>query len=107
MADAMILPVSIDIVFEENLGMAQNKLKTFLYKPDAIVRIGEPFFLEKIESIERMKELMDKRKNGLRLTHEEVSEFSQLSKNLREQSQVLMKKLAEITPEEKGGAGNY
>src|SRR6202044_1004644 len=40
MADATILPVSIDIISTENLGTARNRMKTFLHKPDARVRIG-------------------------------------------------------------------
>lgn len=103
MANAIILPVSVGIISKENLGTAQNVLKTFFKKPNAHVQIGEPFFLEKIEGIEKMKELMDKRKEGNRLTAEEVSEFSKLKKGLKEQSEVLIKKLAEITPEEKRG----
>lgn len=103
MTDAVIIPVSIDIISKENLGMAQNVLRTFLKKPDVHIQIGEPFSLDKIEDIGKMKELMDKRKGGERLTHEEFSEFSRITEDLKEQSEALMKRLVEITPIEKRG----
>jgi hypothetical protein len=103
MTDAIILPVSADILSEENLGTEQNKFKTFLKKPDARVQIGEPFYLNKIENVEKIKELMNKRKSGVQLTQEERLEFSDLVKALKEASQLLMKNLAKITPIEKRG----
>jgi hypothetical protein len=103
MTSAVILPVSVDILSKENFGTARNLFKTFLKKPNARVQVGEPFSLDKIENLERIKELTDKRKSGAHLTHEEISEFSKITKELREKSEVLIKKLAEITPEEKRG----
>src|SRR5680860_394271 len=108
MADAIVLPISVDVMTKhpngyDNISMIKHFFKTLVKKSDVSVRIGEPFHLEKIEGIEKIKLMMDKRKSGIRLDQEEYSEFTRLLGEIREQSKVIIGKLAGITPAEKRG----
>jgi len=108
MTDAIILPVSVDILAKQpngndSLGMIKHFFKTLFKKSDVFVQIGQPFHLDKIEGIEKVKEMIDKRKNGIRLDREEFSEFTRLLDEIRERSKIIISKLAEITPVGKRG----
>lgn len=105
MEDALIVPVAVNIRSEEQIGMGNTKLKTLMKKPDAEVSIGVPVELEDIPGIERIKEIMEKRKSE-KLSHDEVEEFHRLRLDLRDKSDLLMGKLAELLPEEKRGRWN-
>jgi len=101
-ADALIVPIAVDIKSKEKTEMQKNIVKAIFSFPDAQVNIGKPINLPKIEGIERLKEIWGKRKTD-RLSKEETEEFHRLSQQLREQSDLVMKKLAELLPEEKRG----
>jgi hypothetical protein len=101
--NVMILPVAVDLESEESVGMFENQLKTLLNKPTAHVRIGEPMTLEKVPGIEDFSSIMHKRRRHETLTPEDRERFSKLSDTIREQSDTVMKKIAEYVPEEKRG----
>lgn len=106
LTNAVIVPVGVDIhnKGDADIGIAEKPLKVVLNRPDATVRIGEPFSLGSIEGIQRMAEIMDKRDRGERLNAEEVKEFSLLNKNLKEKSAEIMAHVAALIPEEKRGS---
>ncbi|MFH0851994.1 MAG: hypothetical protein V1845_00065 [bacterium] len=101
-ADALIVPVAVDIKSKEKTEMQKNVVKAILSFPDVQVNIGKPIELPKIEGIEGLKEIWEKRKTD-KLSKEETEEFHSLSQQLREQSDLVMKKLAELLPKEKRG----
>ena len=92
LTDAYILPVTVQL--SRNVMDSKN-LKTLMNRPNADIVIGEPFKLEKIEGIEKISEIMEKRKSGQKLSDEEVKEFLRLTNALREQSEIVMKRLSE------------
>jgi hypothetical protein len=93
LADAYILPITV--LLDRAAGMQANMLKTVMHKPNASVSIGKPFKLEKIDGIERIANIMKKRRDGEKLSEEEIKEFSRLTNALREQSQAVIKQLSE------------
>lgn len=98
MSDAVILPVAVRILSNLDKGMYEDRYKTLLKKSDVEVIIGESFKLEKIEGIERMKLLLEKRKNEGGLSKEELEEFSKLAAGLKEKSKQLLDKILELLP---------
>jgi hypothetical protein len=105
-ADAIILPVGVNIkAKDKDIALAGNNVKTFFNKPDADVKIGEPFELPKIEGIEDFSMLLKKRKElaekGERLSDEEMERFSKLSSQLRERSEQILARLSVLVPEDK------
>lgn len=95
--NTIILPVAVRLESEETLGMAANPLKTLLKRPEATVMIGKPFELEKIGNIENLKKISEKRKaRKEKLTKEDLLMFHEISMQLREQSSLIMDKLAEM-----------
>ncbi len=102
-ANALIVPVAVNIKSKEQVGMGGGgALKTLLKRPNAEVNIGKPLDLPKIEGMERMAEILKKKKTT-KLSTEEVQEFHRLSKALREHSDTLMEHLANLLPKEKQG----
>lgn len=102
--DAVILPVAVNIKSEQPIGMAGTELKTAKEKPEAEVVIGEPFELPPIEGISDLVEIFNKRKRGEELLDADRERFSALHKALGEESDMIMKKIAQYLPEEKRGA---
>lgn len=101
LAEAMVLPVAVDVETKEEAVTIPQKLKAvFTGRPKARVTIGEPIELPKIMGIERMAILMEKNKGGI-LTKDEIAEFHRLKEELREQSGVVMDHIAQMMPEEK------
>ena len=92
LTDAYILPVTVQL---SRAVMDSKNLKTLMNRPNADIVIGEPLKLEKIEGIENLSSIMKRRKDGNKLTDEEVKEFSRIVNALREQSQVVMKHLSD------------
>ena len=105
MADAVVVPVAINIKSKEAVNTVISGIKAALSRPEAEVVIGEPFELEKMENVSAVKEIMAKRKQGS-LSKEDIAAFKQVSHGLRERSDVLMQHLAELLPEEKRGSWN-
>lgn len=97
-SDALILPVAVRLLSNQDKAMYEDRFKTLLKKSDAEVIVGEPFKLEKIEGIERMKLLLEKRKNEGSLNKEEREEFSKLASELKEKSRQLLDKVLELLP---------
>lgn len=104
-ADALIVPVAVNVRSEKQVGMGgiASSLTTALRRPGAEISIGMPLDLPKIEGLERMGEMLKKRKAGGSLSPEEKEEFRRLSEELRARSNALMEKLAEMLPEERRG----
>ena len=101
LGDAVILPIAIRLESDGEIGLYGTAAKTFLKKPNATIEIGSPFELPKIEGIERLGEILEKRKRGEKLTPEERQEFLGLTAALRERSGELMGKVAELLPKTK------
>lgn len=101
--DAVILPVAVNVKSENPIGMAGMELKTTKEKPEAEVIIGEPFELSPIEGINDLAEIFNKRKRGEKLSDTDRDKFSALHKALGEESDMIMKKIAQYLPEEKRG----
>jgi hypothetical protein len=105
-ADAIIVPVAIDIKSEEHVNTVLSSIKATLSRPEAKVIIGKPFELQKSENVSALKEIMNKRKQGIKLSSNEILLFNEASQELRGQSDILMQHLAELLPEEKRGEWN-
>lgn len=102
--DVVILPVAVNLKSAEGVGMHNDFTKTMANRPEAEVIIGKPFQLEKIKGIENAPIIMKKGKHGEgKRTGEEVKEFNELADKLREQSNRMMEKIADLLPEEKRG----
>jgi 1-acyl-sn-glycerol-3-phosphate acyltransferase len=101
-ADAIVVPVAIDIKAKERKATAVSDLAATLNRPEAKITIGKPFELEKMKNISAVRDIMAKRKQG-KLSGEDVATFKEASHELRERSDVLMQHLAELLPEEKRG----
>jgi hypothetical protein len=99
LGDALILPVAVKLESDGQVGMYGTATKTFLKKPNATVEIGSPFELTKIEGIEQFRAILEKRKQGEKLTAEEREYFMELSRALRAQSEALMEKIAALLPQ--------
>jgi hypothetical protein len=99
LADAAILPVAVrvDSKDENTLGTIT---KVFKKKPDAYIHIGSPIELGKVEEIEHLKAIIDKRKSREKLSHEEVLEFGQLVDALREKREIVIGKINELLDED-------
>lgn len=103
---AIIVPVAINFIFDENNKKEQQKTdqgSIMQARPDAEVHIGKPFYPDHIEGIEHIKEIMDKRINGEKLTKEELDKFKIITKAMREQSDNVIGELAKMLPESKRG----
>ncbi|MCL4437562.1 hypothetical protein M1513_00790 [Patescibacteria group bacterium] len=106
-SDAIILPVAVDIESENNdVGNASHLIKTVAARPKAKMTIGEPLFLDKIEEMSEMENIMDKRKNGEALNSGENDKFHKLADRLRKRSSLIMETLAAMVPPEKRGSWN-
>jgi hypothetical protein len=93
LTDAYILPVTV--LLDRAAGMNADMIKTAMHKPNASVSIGKPFKIKKIEGIENLSSIMKKRKDGNKLSEEEIREFSRLTNALREQSKLIMERLSQ------------
>ncbi|OHA18810.1 MAG: hypothetical protein A2664_04880 [Candidatus Taylorbacteria bacterium RIFCSPHIGHO2_01_FULL_46_22b] len=103
-ADAVLLPVAVDMKSKEPFLVGKNMLDKIRERPDVDVLIGKPIELTSIKGIGEYQEIFDKRRNGEKLSAEEVARFKQLSSSLREQSEILMRSLAALLPDEKRGS---
>ena len=94
LTNAYILPVTV--VLDRRVGMYKDNFKmVFKEKPNASVKIGKPFQLEKIDGIENFsrytKNLGDKNISS----EEDLTKFSQLIHALRDQSKLVIKKMSD------------
>lgn len=105
LSDALILPVSINVESASKTGTLADMKKvvsTSKKKFSAQVSVGHPIDLKKIE-VERIAEILKKRKEGNVLSPEEKKEFSEIHTKLQEQAEVVMSSLAAMLPPEKRG----
>jgi hypothetical protein len=99
----VLLPVAVNLYGKED--MTNEELHTVKKeKPSARVEIGQPIELNKIPGIEELGLLMEKRKGGVILDKTERERFSKLTDSLREHSQFVTARIAEMVPNEKRGS---
>lgn len=98
LSDAVILPVAVSLSGEA-IMVRQKKTNE---KTDAQVIIGKPLELPHIAGIEEFDALLRKRREG-EVTDADRERFKELSSSLKQQSEMLMRALAELLPEEKRG----
>jgi 1-acyl-sn-glycerol-3-phosphate acyltransferase len=101
--DSVIVPIAIDVQSDAPVGMAEDYAKTMKSKPNVRITIGEPFENPKIDKINRIMEITDKKRGGEKLLKEDIEEFSELGKQLKIQSDGLMRRIAQMVPLEKRG----
>lgn len=65
-------------------------------KYDATVHIGEPFMPQNLTDAQEISELFDKRKNGEKLTSEEISEFHEELNHLRSDSTTIFDRVQSL-----------
>jgi hypothetical protein len=112
-ADAYILPVSVDIKAKRGIHTSESKtnflknikasLDVVRERPEVTVSIGRPYKIPQEKDIQRFHEIFMKRKGGEKLSSEESQEFHRLRTSLDEASDEIMKTLAAMLPEEKRG----
>lgn len=102
LADAVVVPVAVNIKSRENIHTAASIIKATFSRPEAEVVIGRPFE-PAAEDLAAIGEIAEKRKRGERLEKKDVEAFRAASNQLREQSDAFMRRLAELLPEEKRG----
>lgn len=99
---AIILPVGVSLESEEKeVGMSDNKIKTLLQRPVANIKIGKPFEPQRIEGINRLAEIIEERKKGEKITEQELSEFSGLKDELKNESRAIIDTISELVAPEK------
>jgi 1-acyl-sn-glycerol-3-phosphate acyltransferase len=90
---ATILPVAVNVA---NRG-SENKLSTVLRRPDATIAIGEPMSMSAGPDVSEMSALFNRRRQGEILAHNDVNEFGQISSYLREQGEIIVGSLVELS----------
>jgi hypothetical protein len=107
--DAIIIPIAVDIKLDKPVLKKSDNNNLYIQRLlkgriNADVVIGRPFIPVHIEGIEHLGEIIQKRKSRTEsMTKEELQEFSNLNKQLKEQSKIIMQRLAELLPPEKRG----
>src|SRR3989344_7493077 len=101
--DTVILPVSMNVKAENNGKRKERTITNMLKKPDVEVFVGKPLEIQPVEGMEELADIAQRAKNGQSPTSEELELFSGLKKKLREQSDLIMRALAEPLPESKRG----
>ncbi len=101
--NAVVLPVGVDVKSDEGtkVGMSDHKIKTLLQRPAADIKIGPSFELQHIEGLDRLAEIIEKRKKGVTIDKQELQEFDSLKEQLKIQSRILIDKIVELMPSEK------
>lgn len=102
LTNAVVVPVAINVRSKENIHTAASIVKATLSRPEAEVVIGYPFEPQ-AEDLTAIGLVAEKRKRGEYLDKDDVEAFRAASGRLREQSDVFMRHLAELLPEEKRG----
>lgn len=98
--DALILPVGISLWNDgqkSDVGKYGGEMKTFLSRPEARVRIGEPFALKKIEGMDTLTRVLQERKSGnTAMSKEDLALFVQAKKALEEQANAVLKTVTDL-----------
>jgi hypothetical protein len=104
LSNCVILPVAVNVKSEGTFKPGKTILKNLTglaNKPDADVHIGKPVTLQKIEGVEELQPLLQKRATGARLSEEEQGNVKRILEELRGQSLELINILGEMLPEER------
>lgn len=101
--DAILVPVSVDIQSKKPFGMGSPGLGQIIreLRPKVEVKIGMPFEPTPIDGIDTFARVLEKRKKGEPIESEERTRFSAVCQGLREESDKVMKVLADMLPVEK------
>ena len=98
---AALIPTALDISGGSvNLEGAVESVKNLINRSEAVYRVGEPFKLPEID-ISTMENVLEKRSRGEEVSREELTQFTQVHKQLREQADILADRIAELLPPEK------
>lgn len=96
--DAVIVPVGVNVKSEKltKSGMVGHELETMVERPVVEVVIGEPFTAAPIEGLEDFAAIVEKRRRHEEVTPADIERLSVLKEQLRERSQLLLNKVAEL-----------
>lgn len=110
-ADAYIVPVSVNIKSKHDIHTSESRnnflknlkasLDVIKDRPEVEVTIGTPHKVSETKDIVRFHELFIKRKEGMKLSSEEVTEFHQLRGSLDGASDEIMEELSAMLPKKK------
>ncbi|MFA5131069.1 MAG: hypothetical protein WC467_01460 [Patescibacteria group bacterium] len=99
--NSLLIPTALDVSGGSvNLEGALESAKTLADRSQAVYRIGAPFKVAQID-LSKLDNVFQKRKEGVEISREELSEFSSVHAQLREQADLFEARLAELLPEEK------
>lgn len=97
--DSVIIPIGVDLHSKDGHVMnAETPVKNVLKGFKADVNIGVPFKLDKIDGIEQLDSILAEKPSA-----ETNKTVSSIFKKIREQSGILMSKMAGLLPKEKRG----
>jgi len=101
--DTLIVPVAVDIKSKEAFAMGDSGIAKILkeMRPEVDVILGEPYTPAKIDNIDKFGDILRKRKQNIPTTDEERTIFTNVHTALRQESNRLMEKLAELLPANK------
>ena len=101
--ETVIVPIAVDIQSEKPLGMGDKGIMQIIkeVRPRVAVRIGCPLEPQKIEGIERFKEILKRREHRESITDAEHAEFTRMRRALREESDRVMQNLSDMLPPKK------
>lgn len=98
---AVLLPVAVNIKTATPVGMGDDRTRVLKERPDAEVTIGEPFELPATDGVQDLASLMERRKAGQQRIPDDRHKIRGAINNLREQSDIVMGRLASLLPENK------
>lgn len=109
LADAVVLPVALDVQSSKKIGTGSkfsDAAKSLWERPEARVIIGAPLAFQRLEGVEQFEAIMRTRhdRSAPRPAAEEITFVRGISRKLKENSRLLMKALAVLLPPEKRGA---
>ncbi|MFA6514608.1 MAG: hypothetical protein WCT50_05020 [Patescibacteria group bacterium] len=98
---SMLIPTALDISGGSvNLEGAVENVKALADRSKAVYHIGEVFKVPDIDVL-AIDKVMVKRKNGERISEEELKQFTLVHQQLREQADLLGEQVAGLLPENK------
>jgi hypothetical protein len=100
-SDAVIVPVAIDYQSEHTIT-AETHLKNATHRAEVKAIIGKPIEPKPIKGIERFPEIFKKDKEKM-ASDEERAELKRIRQSLSQDSDELMRQLADLLPEKKRG----
>ena len=103
--NAVLVPVAIDIESSKDFAMGDANILQLVkeMRPKVNVKIGKPITPEPIKDINKFRQVLEKRKNGEKISEEDRQEFSRIHKEIKKQSDKVMKSIADMLPDKKKG----